>query len=141
MKTFVIIKPDAVYRRLVGEILSRFEQAGMPIFRIETRRKNEKWFNRQYYHLIGRLSPDYFEEMAAFMVNHPLIGVILKGDINKVRLMVGATNCFEAAPGTIRGDFGNTNDYCNLIHASDSEEAVGEEIQLFFRSDNDYQQN
>ncbi len=141
MKTFVILKPDAIYRCLVGKILSQFEQVGMRIFRIEKRHKDEKWFNRQYYHLIGKLHPAYLKNMAAFMVDQPLIGVILLGDIAKVRLMIGATNCLEAAPGTIRGDFGRNSDYENLIHASDSEEAVNKEIQLFFRSDNDYRQN
>ena len=137
MKTFIIIKPDAVYRNLVGKILSRFEQAGTFIFKIEMRFKGEEWFYEHYEHLIRQLPPDYFEEMIKDTVNCPLIGVILGSDIGKVHLMIGATNCLEAAPGTIRGDFGRNDNYCNLIHASDSEEAVDKEIQLFFRSDND----
>ena len=137
MKTFIIIKPDAIYRGLVGRILSRFERVGMFIFRMEMRVKSQKWFNDHYRDLIGKLSPSYFREMENFMVDQPLIGVILEGSIDKVRLMVGATDCTKAAPGTIRGDFGTANNYCNLIHASDSEEAVSKEIQLFFRRDND----
>ena len=136
MKTFIILKPDAVYSGLIGKILTRFEQANMDIIRVEMRYKNQFWFNRHYYHLIGKLKPGYLIEMSDFMVNQPLIGVILEGDVDKVRLMVGATNCLEAAPGTIRGDFGGYK-YCNLIHASDSAETVDREIQLFFRSDND----
>ena len=141
MNTFIIIKPDAIFRGLTGEILSRFEQAGMRIIKIEQRHKDEKWFDWQYYHLIGKLSSNYLNEMADFVVDHPLIGVILDGDIDKVRLMVGATNCLEATPGTIRGDFGYENNYCNLIHASDSKESVEKETNLFFRSDNDCVQN
>ncbi len=138
MKTFIIIKPDAVYRNLVGKILSRFEQAGTFIFKIEMRFKGEEWFYEHYNHLIRQLPPDYFEEMIKDTVNCPLIGVILEGDIDRVKLMIGATNCLEAAPGTIRGDFGRTADYHNLIHASDSEESVEKEKALFFRRDNDY---
>ncbi len=138
MKTFIILKPDAVFRGLVGKILSRFEQAGMKIFRMEMRFKNQTWFKQHYHNLIvSSLKCDYLEDMASFMVNNPLIGVVSDGDIDKMRLMVGATNCFKAAPGTIRGDFGRINKYCNLVHASDSKEAVDREIELFFRRDND----
>ncbi len=138
MHTFIIIKPDAKRRGLIGKILTRFEQADIRISDIERRYKSEKWFNQHYHHLIEVLSPEYLDRMAVFMINQPLTGVILMGNIYKVRLMVGATNCLEAAPGTIRGDFGLTSDYCNLIHASDSKKAVEKEIDLFFRSDNDY---
>ncbi len=138
MKTFIIIKPDAISRGLVGKILSRFERVGMEILKIEMHHKNMDWFHAHYDNLIGKLNYNYLDEMVKNTIGHPLIGIILEGSIDKVRLMVGTTHCIMAAPGTIRGDYGIKGNYQNLIHAADSEERADTEIDLFFRSDNDY---
>lgn len=138
-KTFVIIKPDAIRRGLVGSIISRFEQERLTIDRIGKRFKNVEWFNTHYEDVLKLLrnqlrNEAYLTGFMVFTVNAPLIGIILNGKsvIERVRKMVGATNALEAAPFTIRGDFGQHSDYRNLIHAADSKEAVEKEIKLFF---------
>ena len=125
MSTFIIIKPDAFYCGLVGKIISRFEQNNFTILRIEKRYKNKKWFYQHYQHLIGKMDLLKMEE---FMTG-PLIGIILKGDIKKAREIVGSV--INPAFGTIRYNF-NAIGYRNLIHASDTPEAVEREIGLFF---------
>ncbi len=131
MNTFIIIKPDAIERGLIGTIISRFEQKGFTVDHIKMAHKNAAWTRAHYAHL-ERNTPFYM--MGAAMIKTPLIGILLEGPpniIKTVRTMVGATNPMEAAPGTIRGDYATEPVYCNLIHASDSEEAVEREWQLF----------
>ena len=133
MKTFIILKPDAIYRGLVGEILLRFERLNMHIQRIEKQYKDKVWFRQHYSHLLG-LDPDYLEPMEVWMTTNPLIGVILSGDPAKAKKIVGVT--IAAAPGTIRGDFSRGHGYYNLVHAADPSE-VDREIKLFFGDNNE----
>lgn len=137
-KTFVIIKPDAIERGLVGEIISRFEHKGFCIYRIARKRKNREWCH-QHYDEVFRKYPHLVSEMMPFMVDASLIGIILLGQhaIETVRQMVGATDSLRAYPGTIRGDYGNHPVHCNLVHAADSLEAVNREISLFFNKETD----
>lgn len=139
MKTFVIIKPDAFARGLVGKIITRFEDRGLCIERIERRYKSIDWCKQHYAELYRRQNAGEFdtpvaEENEIFVTGASLIGIVLGGNeaISRVRRMLGATNTLFAIPGTIRGDFGQHGGCYNLIHAADSEESVNSEINLFF---------
>ena len=138
-KTFIILKPDAIERKLVGTILNRFENKGYRILRIETHWKTEDWCERHYSHLDFNI----YKNVAAFMTSAPLIGIILEGPdaIRVIKNMVGVTNSLEASPGTIRGDYGHTPIHHNLIHAADSIEAVKYEKQLFYNITTNYDPN
>ena len=140
-QTFVIIKPDAINRRLVGSIIQRLERKNLKILRIESRQKNFKWVRDMYPHIFERLQMGKWLEceymdFANFMISTPLIGMTLEGNnaISVVRKMIGATDSREALPGTIRGDYGTYPVMCNCIHASDSYENVEREAKLFYES-------
>lgn len=128
--TFVIIKPDAIARGLVGEIITRFERKGYTIARIARRWKNKFWCQRHYSHVPESI----YKNNESFMTSMPIIGFILTGEqaIITVRQIVGCTNSLAAAPGTIRGDYGQDASCRNLIHASDSKQKVEFESELFF---------
>ena len=119
MHTFIIIKPDAVRRGLVGKIIARLEYYHMRIVRIDTKIKDRDWFDAHYSHLV--LPIEKLDRIAAFMCGTPLIGIILKADVNIVRRLTLR----------FRDDF-KAIGYCNLIHAADSQEAAEREIKLFF---------
>ena len=135
MRTFVIIKPDAIYHKLIGKIISRFEYADFKIKRIEMLQKDSTWFGQMYSHLTG----DVYVKMQNFMLGAPLIGIIFEGPdaVAQVRQMIGCTDSFQAALGTIRGDFGRHPIRFNCVHASDNGAAVTKEIALFFGDNND----
>lgn len=129
-KTFVIIKPDGVQRGLIGEIIKRFEQKQLTVRAIEMKRKDRTWCEIHYSHLKGEVY-EYNEE---FILSGPLIGIVLYGEeaVHIVKTMVGSTNSIEAAPGTIRGDYGTLPINHNIVHAADSVESAEHEIGLFF---------
>jgi nucleoside-diphosphate kinase len=138
MKTFVIIKPDAIERGLIGRIISRFEDADFQITRMSMRMKNGLWFDRMYSHLEGTV----FTRMRNFMIHCDLIGIVLEGErvIARVRSIIGCTDSVRATPGTIRGDFGSSLEIrYNCVHASDSEENATREIELFWDKETDYE--
>lgn len=143
-QTFVIIKPDAMTQKYIGRIISRLEDIGLTIDRIEMRRKGMAWCRKHYRHIWIAQENGNFEEpiysyLEAFMVDQPIIGIILFGPnaISRVRRLIGATNPLEAEPGTIRGDLGTSFSPYNLIHASDSDLTVEQEIKLFFNKETD----
>ncbi|MBO0470037.1 nucleoside-diphosphate kinase [Enterococcus sp. DIV0242_7C1] len=131
-QTLIIIKPDGVKRKLVGEILQRFERKQLIIRQLKVGIMTRDLAEEHYAHV---KKFDFFEDMITYMTSSEVVYLILEGDsvIKTVRTMIGATNCLEAAPGTIRGDYGN-NSYHNIIHASDSLEAARIEINRFFGS-------
>jgi nucleoside-diphosphate kinase len=137
MQTFVIIKPDAIRRGLIGEIIKRFEQKGLTILRIEQRLKSRPWCALHYS------SPDLPSEVYHRCVNSllhvPLIGIVLEGEkaVTVLRRMIGATDSTQAWPGTIRGDFGTLPVHENLIHAANTEELAKQEAMYFFDSRTD----
>jgi nucleoside-diphosphate kinase len=141
-QTLVIIKPDAVSRKLVGRIISRFEDKFLDIIKIESRVKNETWM-RLFYPHIYRDNKPLFNDLCNFMVGTLLIGIILEGPdaISMVRKMVGATDSRLSAVGTIRGDFGSYPVRYNCVHASDSFESARREIELFFSGKRNEQQD
>ena len=128
--TLIVVKPDAVKRGLVGQVLSRFEAKGFVIekLRLITMSKAQA---EEFYSV--HMSKPFFGELVNFITSGPVVGAVLSGRdaIATVRRMVGATKSWEAAAGTIRGDFalGLTD---NTIHASDSTESFGKEEAAFF---------
>jgi len=131
-ETLIVVKPDAVKRGLVGEILSRFEEKGFVVKRLEMRTMSRA--QAEEFYSVHRTKP-FFGELVSFIISGPVVGAIISGRdaVETVRKMVGATKSWEAAPGTIRGDlaFGLTD---NAIHASDSAESFSKESRVFFRS-------
>lgn len=129
-KTLFIIKPDAVSRKLAGRIISRFEERGFAISRLEmftfTRERAEEFYG------VHRGKP-FFGELVSFITSGPVVAAVVEGEhaIAATRLMVGATRSFEAAPGSIRGDYGLGLSE-NVIHASDSAESFEHESGVAF---------
>lgn len=132
MKTFVIIKPDAVRRGLIGDIIKRFEQKSLTILRIELHLKSQQWCALHYSNV--DLPSEVYHNLAESMVHEPLIGIVLQGEkvVTILRRMIGATDSTQARPGTIRGDFGTLPIHENLIHAADSEDLAKQEAKYFF---------
>ncbi|GAA1863181.1 nucleoside-diphosphate kinase [Asanoa iriomotensis] len=129
-RTLVLIKPDAVRRGLVGEILSRFERKGLTI---ETMVKREMDAELADAHYAEHVEKPFYPPLKEFMTGGPLVALIISGDtaIDVVRTLVGATDARKAAAGTIRGDLANSNRE-NLVHASDSPDSAKREIALWF---------
>jgi nucleoside-diphosphate kinase len=130
MKTLVLVKPDAVKRKLVGEIVSRFEKRGLDITELRLLRVDEALAGRLYDIHEGK---PFFNDLVAFITSGPIIAMVIEGPdvINLVRTMLGSTNPADAAPGTIRGDYALVID-SNVVHASDAPERAEYEISLFF---------
>ena len=130
-RTFVICKPDAVERGLVGEIVGRFERKGLTIVAAELRTIDAATAKKHYAEHEGK---PFFDDLVAFITRGPALLMVVEGaeDTWKVvRLMMGATNPRDAAPGTIRGDLSVILTE-NLVHGSDSAESAEREIRLFF---------
>jgi nucleoside-diphosphate kinase len=129
-RTLVLIKPDAVRRGLVGEIMSRFERKGLAIDALVLRTMDADLADRHYAEHVAKA---FYPPLKEFMTSGPLVAGILSGDeaIEVVRTLVGATDGRKAAAGTIRGDLSLSNKE-NLVHASDSTDSAKREIALWF---------
>ena len=129
-RTLVLIKPDAVHRGLVGEILSRFERKGLTIDVLVKRQMDAELADAHYAEHVEK---PFYPPLKEFMTSAPLVALILSGDtaIEVVRTLVGATDARKAAAGTIRGDLALSNRE-NLVHASDSPDSAKREIALWF---------
>jgi nucleoside-diphosphate kinase len=129
-RTLVILKPDAVKKNIAGEILGRFEKAGLRIAAIKKRLLTTQ--DAMTFYAVHKGKP-FYEELALFMSEGPVIAVVLEGDnaISRARAIMGATNPANAAYGTIRKDFADSNQR-NAVHGSDSPESVAIEIPFFF---------
>lgn len=132
-KTFILLKPDALQRDLLGEIINRFERKGLKIVGLKLIMLTDELLNVHYAHLSDK---PFFENLKKFMMQTPVVGLVLEGfdAVMEVRKIVGATNPREADAGTIRSDF-SMNVPSNLVHASDSEETAQKEIKRFFSQD------
>lgn len=130
-QTLVIIKPSAIERGLVGEVISRFQHKGLLIAGMKMMTLGEEILREHYAHLVDR---PFFSWILESMTASPVIVMCLKGKdaVEVVRSMTGATNGRKAAPGTIRGDFSLSSQE-NIIHASDSIESAEIEINRFFK--------
>jgi len=129
-KTLLLIKPDAVKRRLAGRILERIEDKGLTIVAMKMFRFTRQTAEKFYSDHAGK---PFYEPLVKFMISGPTVGVVLTGKsaIAVVRKLTGKTDSSQAEPGTIRGDFGLSNRY-NLIHASDSKESFDKEVATIF---------
>jgi nucleoside-diphosphate kinase len=129
-RTLVLIKPDAVRRGLVGQVLSRFEAKGLSIVAMEHRTIDAEQADAHYAEHVEK---DFYPPLRTFATSGPLVSLVLEGDeaIDVVRALNGATDGRKAAPGTIRGDLSLSNRE-NLVHASDSPESAAREIALWF---------
>ena len=129
-RTLVLLKPDAVQRRLVGRVISRFEEKGLKIVGLKLMRVTRELAERHYAE--HREKP-FFGELVSFITSSPIVAMVVEGPgaIDEVRRLMGKTNPREAAPGTIRGDWG-LSITMNLVHGSDSPASAAREIPIFF---------
>lgn len=130
-QTLFIVKPDGVDRRLVGDIISRFEHKGFNIMKLKmftfTKQMAEEFYS-------VHVSKPFFGELVSFITSGKVVAAVIEGNnaISTTRLMIGSTKSYEATPGTIRGDFGlGISD--NIIHASDSKESFEKEVAVVFK--------
>ena len=127
--TCVLIKPDAVLAHKIGEIIARFEKAGLKISNLKMLTLAPEVLALHYAHLLDKA---FYPELEGFMRSSPVVAVALSGDnaVSAVRALAGPTNPAKADPGTIRADFG-TDVMLNAVHASDSPEAAVAELERF----------
>ncbi|MFY9343290.1 MAG: nucleoside-diphosphate kinase [Planctomycetota bacterium] len=129
-RTLILLKPDAVQRGITGQILARFEQKGLKIVAMKLMQITPQLAAQHYEQHKDR---PFYPGLVKFMTSSPVVALCLEGidAITICRNLMGKTNAREAAPGTIRGDFGISRSY-NLVHGSDGPEAAAREIGLFF---------
>lgn len=129
----MLLKPDAVQRGLVGEIVRRFEDRGLKVVGMKMLRVSRSLAESYYAEHRGKA---FFEPLMAYITSGPVVAMVLEGDgaVTLVRRMMGTTNAAEAEPGTIRGDYGLTIGR-NVIHGSDGSESAKREIGFFFKPD------
>ncbi len=129
-RSLVLIKPDAMQRRLAGAIISRLEQRGLKLVAIKMLRLDKALARRHYAVHAGK---PFFDDVVDYISSAPIIAIIFEGEsaVEVVRKAMGATDPAKAEPGTIRGDFGLDIER-NAVHGSDSVETAEEEIKLFF---------
>ena len=129
-KSLILLKPDCLEKKLVGEVISRFEAEGYSIYASKMIQLDNSLLQKHYSH-VAHLP--FFPEIASFMSSRPVMALILEGNdvISGVRDLLGPTDSTTAPAGTIRGDLG-TDRMKNVVHASDSEESAAAEIQRFF---------
>jgi nucleoside-diphosphate kinase len=132
-KTLVLLKPDAVQRGLVGELVSRLERKGLKLVGLKLVRMDNA-LARQHY--AEHVDKPFFKGLAEFITSGPLVVMAIEGEdaIGMVRTLMGETNPANAAPGTVRGDYA-VSIGLNLVHGSDSPESAQRELALFFEED------
>ncbi|MBU2213573.1 nucleoside-diphosphate kinase [Patescibacteria group bacterium] len=134
-RTLILLKPDCMQKKLCGKVLARFEDAGFKIIGCKMIKLDLDTLREHYAHIADF---PFYPEVEKFMSSTPVIGMVLEGEniIEKMREMLGVTDCLEAAPGTIRAEFGSKEEgdskMRNVVHASDSEETATKEIERFF---------
>ena len=130
-KTYTMIKPDGVRNGHIGEIVNRFERAGLTIEQMRLEMVTPEQAKANYAEHEGK---PFYEGLIAYVTSGPVVKMVVSGEgaVAKVRKLMGATTPADAAPGTIRGDFGLTMDE-NVIHGSDSPESAAREIGIFFK--------
>ena len=132
-RTLVLLKPDCVQRRLMGQIIARFEAKGLNMIAAKMLRVTPELAKKHYAEHVEK---PFYPGLEAFITGAPIMAMVLEGldVIRVVRDMLGKTNGLEAAAGTIRGDFSSSRQM-NLVHASDGPDAASREINLYFNSD------
>lgn len=129
-RTLILLKPDAVQRRLVGEITQRFERKGLKLAGMKLMKISNELAAQHYGDHKGK---PFYDGLVNFMTSEPVVAMVWEGfhAVDVCRKLMGATFGFNAEPGTIRGDYGISNQY-NLVHGSDSDDSAKREIELFF---------
>lgn len=132
-RTFVAIKPDAVERGLIGEIITRFEKKGFKIIAMKLIHLSREQAEEHYIEHKGK---GFFDNVVNFLASGPIVAMAIQGvnAISEVRKMLGATRPEEATPGTMRADFAQSKE-SNIVHGSDSLESAKREIELYFSND------
>ncbi|KAM8778896.1 nucleoside diphosphate kinase, mitochondrial isoform 2-T2 [Rhynchonycteris naso] len=132
-RTLVAVKPDGVQRRLVGDVIRRFERRGFKLVGMKMLQAPESVLAEHYHDLQRK---PFYPALISYMSSGPVVAMVWEGPnvVCTSRVMIGQTDSAEAAPGTIRGDF-SFHISRNIIHASDSVEGAQREIQLWFQSD------
>jgi nucleoside-diphosphate kinase len=132
-RTLILCKPDCMKKNLAGEVLNRFQKAGLRIQAAKVLRLSDALLTEHYSHIASK---PFFPEIVEFMKSEPVLAVILSGEnaVATVRDLLGPTDSRKAPKGTIRGDLGETN-MINIAHASDSVENAEIEVKRFFRAD------
>ena len=130
-RTLILLKPDCVQRRLMGEIMARFEAKGLNIIALKMLQVTPALAKQHY---AEHVSKPFYPGLEAFITGAPVVAMVIEGleVIRVIREMLGATNGLKAAAGTIRGDFSSSRQM-NLVHASDGPEAAAREIALYFQ--------
>ena len=151
-RTLIVLKPDAVQRGLVGEIITRFEKVGLKIVAMKMIKPDEEHYHEHYEEiskLISRRGKEVFDVNLDFMMDGPVVAVVLEGlgAVDLVRKMVGETEPASAAPGTIRGDYSHVSfkhanaigsGIPNIVHASGEVAEAEQEVKLWFNDDELY---
>jgi len=132
-RTFVYIKPDGVKRKLIGEVISRFEKKGLNLVALKMIKMSKELAEELYKEHIGK---DFYEPLLKFITSGPVVLMVLEGPraVDAVRQIVGNTDAVKAFPGSIRGDFALSVRE-NIVHASDSLESAKREISIFFKDE------
>jgi nucleoside-diphosphate kinase len=130
-RTFVMLKPGVLQRRIIGEVLGRFERKGLKIIALKVLKMDRAMAETHYAEHRGK---DFYPKLVDYTISGPVIALILEGTgaIALVRRLIGATDIAESLPGTIRGDF-CASTRLNIVHASDSAESAAREIAHFFK--------
>jgi nucleoside-diphosphate kinase len=129
-KTYTMLKPDAVANRHIGQIVARFEAVGLTIEKLELANVTPEQAAANYAEHQGK---PFYDGLISYITSGPVVKMVLSGEnaVAITRKLMGATNPADAAPGTIRGDYGLVMD-ANVIHGSDSPESAEREIAIFF---------
>ena len=129
-RSLILLKPDCVQRRLMGEIITRFEKKGLNIIAMKMLQVTPELAQQHYAEHVEK---PFYPGLEAFITGAPVVAMVIEGieAIRVVRDTLGATNGRNAAPGTVRGDYSSSRQM-NLVHASDGEESAAREINLYF---------
>ena len=129
--TLMMIKPDAIQRSLIGELISRIERKGLKIIGLKMMKLSEEKIDQLYDIHIGK---KFYPKLKKFIGSGPVIAIAIQGEnaVKIIRLLAGATNASEATPGTIRGDYG-VDLTKNIVHTSDATERAEYELNVFFK--------
>jgi len=135
-QTLILLKPDAVGKRLVGTVIARFEEAGFTIRGCKMLHLPKEVLREHYAHIADK---PFYPEVETFMSSTPVVALVLEGEdaVQKIRDMLGVTDSRKAAPGTIRAEYG-VDQMVNVAHASDSPETAMREVKRFFAEDELY---
>ena len=129
-RTFVMLKPDAVQRNLIGELLARFDRCGLKLVAMKFMQISNELAAKHYAEHVGK---PFYEKLVTYITSGPVVAMVYEGTnaVDFVRKLVGSTDPQQAVPGTIRADYGQEIGR-NIIHASDSKASAEREISLFF---------